>query len=270
MLGRADLHLHTTCSDGTYTPEQVVRLACNCGLAAIAITDHDTHAGLAPARLAAAGTGLEVISAVEITTEHQGRELHLLGYFVAEDNEPLNEALAWIRRQRVDRFHAMLARLRQVGVDLPWRQTEATPDALGRRYLAELLVQAGLVGSVREAFARYLKDGSPCVVPWRSLAVAEAIRLVRQAGGVASWAHPGYAADWPTLVELARLGLGAVEIDYPEVRRTRQQELRCWAGQLHLAITGGSDCHGPGKRAIGCCSISSPELETLRQLARRT
>lgn len=166
----------------------------------------------------------------------------------------------------------MLDRLRQLGVDLPWQPTEATPDALGRRYLAELLVQAGRVGSVREAFARYLKDGGPCVVPEasrRRLAVAEAVRLVRQAGGVPCWAHPGPAADWPALVELAGLGLGAVEVDYPEVRKSRLQELRRWAGQLHLAVTGGSDCHGPGRREIGCCSVSAGELETLRQLARR-
>ncbi len=264
LLGRADLHLHTTCSDGTYTPEQLVRLAQRCGLAAIALTDHDTLAGIPPARQAAAGNRLEIIPAVEITTEHNGRELHLLAYFIAEDNPPLNEALAWIRRQRVERFRGMVARLRQASVTVPWQEGPNTPEALGRRYLAELLVKAGQVGSVREAFARYLKDGSPYLPPRQRLATAEAIQLVRQAGGVACWAHPGPAADWPALVELARLGLGAVEVDYPEVRRSRQQELRHWAEQLKLAVTGGSDCHGPGRREVGCCSISSQELDRLR------
>src|SRR5262245_30341444 len=102
LLGRADLHLHTTCSDGSYTPAHVARLACRGGLGALAVTDHDTLAGLPRARDAASGTGLEIISAVEITTEHHGRELHLLAYFVAEDNEALNRALAWIRQQRVE------------------------------------------------------------------------------------------------------------------------------------------------------------------------
>ena len=217
----------------------------------------------------------EIIRAVEITTEHHGRELHLLAYFVAEDDRPLNDALAWVRRQRIERFHAMLERLRQLGVDLPWQPTEQTPDALGRRYLAELLVQAGRVGSVREAFARYLKDGGPCVVsatgagrPASRLAVAEAIRLVRQAGGVACWAHPGPAADWPALVELAGLGLGAVEVEYPEVRQVPAagtaplgRTARSWP------ITGGSDCHGPGRREVGCCSVSARELERLRHTA---
>jgi len=258
--------LHTTCSDGTYTPQQVVGLARRCGLAALAITDHDTLAALPLARQAAAGSGVEVIPAVEITTEHNGRELHLLAYFVAEDNQALNEALAWVRLQRVERFRAMVDCLRRAGVAVPWQEDgPAVPDALGRRYLAELLVKAGQAGSVKEAFDRWLKDGRPCVVSLDRLATAEAIQLVRQAGGVACWAHPGPAADWPALVDLARLGLRGIEVDYPEVRRSRREELRRWAGQLNLAITGGSDCHGPGRREIGCCSVSSRELERLRE-----
>lgn len=264
LLGRADLHLHTTCSDGIYTPEQVVRLSQRCGLAAIALTDHDTLAGIPLARQVAADSRPEIVSAVEITTEHQGRELHLLAYFIAEDNQPLNEALASIRRQRGARFRAIVGRLRQAGVKVPRLEGEQKPDALGRRYLAELLVRAGQVGSVREAFARYLKDGSPYLPPPQRLATAEAIDMVRQAHGVACWAHPGPTADWQILVELKRLGLGAVEVDYPEVRRSRQQELRSWASRLDLAITGGSDCHGPGRREVGCCSISSEELERVR------
>ncbi len=267
LLGRADLHLHSTCSDGTYTPEQVVRLAQRCGLAAMALTDHDTLAGISLARQAGP-SGMEIIPAVEITTEHGGRELHLLAYFVSEDSRPLNDALAWTRQQRSERFRAMVDRLRQGGVAVPWQEhAQGNPHALGRRYLAELLVQAGQVGSVREAFARYLKDGSPCVVPRKRLDVAEAIRLVRQAGGVPCWAHPGAGCDWTDLVELAQMGLGAVEVEYPAVSRSRRQELRHWATQLKLAITGGSDCHGPGRREVGCCSISAQELEILRQAA---
>jgi len=265
--GRADLHLHTTHSDGTFSPAEVVEVGRRCGLAALAITDHDTLGAIAGARRAAAGSGLEVVAGAEITTEFQGQELHLLAYFVDPEDPPLNAALAKVCRQRKDRFREMVERLRQRGVVLPDRVLDGAsgPEALGRRFLAELLVRAGKVGSVREAFARYLHDASPVVAPKERVPVEEAIRLVRAAGGVACWAHPGVRCERRRLVELRDLGLGAVEVDYPDVRRSRQQQLRGWAAELGMAVTGGSDCHGPGRREIGCCTISTGELERLRQ-----
>lgn len=266
-VGRADLHLHTTCSDGSYTPAEVVELACRCGLSAIALTDHDTLAGVATARQLAAGTP-EVISGVEITTEFRGRELHLLGYFVDLHDDALQDALAGIRRDRVERFHAMIERLRGLGVSVDRQQIDPGRESLGRRYLAELLVQQGQAGSVREAFQRWLGDRGRAAVPKRRLPVAEAIRLVRQAGGVAAWAHPSYDGAGPALGELAALGLGAVEVEYPDLRLSLRQQLRDGARRLGLAITGGSDCHGPGRRSVGACTISDEELERLRQLSR--
>lgn len=265
-LGRADLHLHTTHSDGTYTPTQIVELGRRSGLAALAITDHDTVAAIPEARQASLAPGpglpLEIVPAVEITTEHRERELHLLAYFVDITNPDLLEALSRTRRFRLERFQIMVDQLRQRGLRLEWTAPAVTPT-LGRRNLAELLVKAGHVGSVREAFARYLKDGL-MEVPRQRLPVAEAIVLVHQAGGVACWAHPGAQGDLPALAELRRLGLGAVEVEYPEVRRGRIQQLRTWARELGLAVTGGSDCHGPGRRAVGACTISADELEHLR------
>jgi predicted metal-dependent phosphoesterase TrpH len=268
LAGRADLHLHTTHSDGAYTPQQVVDLARRSGLAAIAVTDHDTLAGI-PAALAAAGTGLEVIAGVEITTEYAGHELHLLAYFVRTDAGPLTAALATIRAHRVERYHEMVRRLRAGGVvlDDEGPQTVPAPDTLGRRHLAEWLVRSGQVASVREAFARYLKDGSPVAAPKWRLPVAEAISLVRAAGGVASWAHPPATASFEQLAELRRLGLAAVEVEYPEIRGARNRQLREQAANLGLAVSGGSDCHGPGPRTVGCTTVSGEELERLRRLA---
>jgi len=264
--GRADLHLHTTHSDGTYTPAQVVELGRRSGLAALAITDHDTISAIPEARQAnispRPGSPLEIIPAVEITTELRGHEFHLLAYFVDIGNPNLLEALARARRYRLERFQVMVDQLRLRGLRLEWTAPDGSPT-LGRRNLAELLVKAGHVGSVREAFARYLKDGL-MEAPRQRLAVAEAIALVRQAGGVACWAHPGAHCDLAALAELRRLGLGAVEVEYPEVRRGRVQQLRVWARELGLAVTGGSDCHGPGRRAVGACTISAEELEHLR------
>ena len=138
------------------------------------------------------------------------------------------------------------------------------PQTLGRRHLAELLVRQGKAGSIREAFQRWLADGGRGDVPKKRLPVAEALSLVRSAGGVASWAHPPYDGTRDDLAELARLGLGAVEVEYPEFAGSRKTQLRSFARELGLAITGGSDCHGPGKRAIGACTISLDELARLR------
>ncbi len=265
--GRADLHLHTTASDGTYTPAEIVELARRCGLSAVAVTDHDTLAALPAARAAASGTDLEVIAAAEITSEYAGRELHLLAYFVDPDDGPLTAALAAIRVDRTHRFREMIERLRGRGVSVDG-EGEA-PDALGRRHLAELMVKQGRVGSVREAFARYLGDKGEVVVPKKRRPAAEVLALVRGAGGVAAWAHPAYDCTQAALAELRAAGLGAVEVEYPDTRRGRALELRAWAAELGLAVSGGSDCHGPGRRSVGACTVSSEELGALRRQVGR-
>jgi predicted metal-dependent phosphoesterase TrpH len=270
-LGRADLHVHTTYSDGTYTPDEVVDLARRGGLAALAVTDHDTLAGVAPTQAAAVGTGVEIVPAAEITAEHQGRELHLLAYFVRLDDSPLNAALERLCRHRVGRFWEMVERLRGCGVSVDEGdlRAQATTGVLGRRHLAELLVQARRASTVREAFARYLHDRGRVVVPKLRLPVAEAIALVRAAGGVAAWAHPSYDCTESALAGLRGLGLQAIEAEYPAYRPGRVRELRARATALGLAVTGGSDCHGPGHpaRTIGACGVADHELEALRRLA---
>jgi predicted metal-dependent phosphoesterase TrpH len=264
--GRADLHVHTTHSDGLYSPAQVVDLARRAGLAAVAITDHDTLGGVDAARRAASGSGLEVVAGVEITAEYRQRELHLLGYFVALDHSGLTAALEQIRRHRVERFREMVERLRRRGVSLEGenQRVQGSPDALGRRHLAEMLVRARRVATVREAFVRYLSDKGEIAVPKQRLPVAEALALVADAGGVAAWAHPPYDCNLEALVELCEWGLRAVEVEYPDVRRSRGLELRGWAEKLGLAVSGGSDCHGPGRRCVGSCTISAAEFARLR------
>lgn len=265
--GRADLHLHTTSSDGTYTPAQLVDLARRSGLSAIAITDHDTFAGVVPARQAA-GASVEVMAGVEITAEFRGKELHLLGYDFDLANEPLRVALDHLQEERVGRFHEMIERLQGLGVQFSPEDVSKWTGApsLGRRHLAEMLVQAKKASSVREAFQRWLGDERKAAVPKTRLPVAEAIALVRAAGGVASWAHPNYHCTRESVLELKSVGLAAIEAEYPAFRASRARELRRLAASLDLAISGGSDCHGPDepKRAVGVCSISREELLRLR------
>lgn len=265
--GRADLHTHTTFSDGSYTPAEVVSLARRSGLAAVAITDHDTLAGINPARQAASGSSLEVISGVEITTEFEGGELHLLAYGVRLDDEPLNSALSRLEQHRIGRFWDMVERLRGRGVSLDEKELRRqTPQGvLSRRHLAMLLVKARQAGSVREAFQRYLGDGGSIVVPKLRLPVKEAIRLVRGAGGIASWAHPSNQCTRERLTQLREWGLQAVEADYPTFKNRWTAQLRAWAAELGMWVTAGSDCHGSG-REIGACSLTSDEWKTLRQM----
>lgn len=266
--GRADLHVHTTASDGEYRPEQIVELARRAGLAAVAITDHDTLAGLPAARAAAAGSSLEVIAGVEITCGFRDRELHLLAYFVDPADRAMNEALAVIRRDREGRFAAMIERLRECGVSVDVGRLTDRPESLGRRHLAQLLVEQGHVRTIREAFGKWLADGGRACVAKKRLPVGEVIALVRAAGGVAAWAHPAYDGSGDALAELARLGLDAVECDFPEVKASRREMLRQQARALGLEVTAGSDCHGPGKRPVGHCTISDDELGRLRRRSK--
>jgi predicted metal-dependent phosphoesterase TrpH len=272
---RADLHLHTCHSDGDWTPEEVVNRAGARGLGAIAITDHDTCSAIPAARAAASRSGLalEVIAGVEVTCAYRGQELHLLGYFLDPDEPALAAALAGLRQQRRDRFLEMSSRLVRVDLAVDQSELQAQLDsdqALGRRNLATMLVRAGKAATVGEAFAHYLHDGGPVDVPKQGLPVASALALVHAAGGVCSWAHPPQDIDMEQVNELRGLGLDALEAVYPTFTSARSRRLRDLAREAGLAITGGSDCHGPlpVSRAIGSWGLRRAELEALR--LRRT
>lgn len=270
QYARVDLHIHTTFSDGTYTPAEVVDLAKRSGLPALAITDHDTIAGIEPARKAAVDK-LEVIAGVEITCQFRDKPLHLLGYFFREDDSGLADLLKRIHDHRRQRFGEMVERLGRHGIKLNVASLDANGEitTLGRRHLADLLVSAGRAGTVREAFYRYLGDDGPVAVPHLAVPVADAIAVVHAAGGVAAWAHPPYDCTREDLLALREQGLQAVEADFPRCKAGRSRELRAWAKELGLAITGGSDCHGPGNglRGVGSGGITLAELGVIRCMA---
>jgi predicted metal-dependent phosphoesterase TrpH len=238
-------------------------------LAAVALTDHDTVAGLAEAQ-EAAGRNLEIVAGVEITALWRGRGLHLLGYYFRPDDPGLRQRLEHLREQRRLRFMEMAERLRNLGAAVADAEVSAAvhSGALGRKHLAALLVKAGRVTSEREAFRRYLGDRGR-LAGTVGLPAADAVAVVRGAGGVVALAHPPYDCTRERLADLRGLGVQAVEVDFPASSPRRSRQLRTWAVELGLAITGGSDCHGPvpWQRSVGAHGVTVADLETLRLLA---
>ena len=266
--GGADLHVHTTHSDGACSPAEVVRAAANVGLSALAITDHDTISAIAVARPEAKRLRIELVPGVELTTKHDGREVHVLGYMFDSENVDLIGACRDLRERREARILAMAERLVGLGlrVDLPAIRRAYPRATIGRRHLADWLARSGQVADRRAAFALYLGDGGPADVPKPRLPIAGAIALVRAAGGVAALAHPPYDLRERDLEAIVESGLGGIEVAGPGVASSRRPRLRRWAEQFGLIPVAGSDFHAndrPG-RWVGSTTTPRDVLDQLR------
>lgn len=270
--GRVDLHMHSTFSDGQHQPEVLVEQARLANLTAIAITDHDHLDAYFPARAEAEkGKPLEVISGVEITCEYAGSEVHLLGYFVDPKNAALQQALQDLRESRERRFHEMVRILRGLGAKIDDAEIEklaAQKGTLGRRHLGEILFRTKQVSAIFYAFVRFLNRPEITSLPKKRLPVREGIRLVHEAGGISSWAHPPSTCTMDQIREWQSFGLQALEAEYPWSNPSHGKKLRVMASQLGLAITGGSDFHGiePANRKVGAKGITDGEFLQLKSL----
>ena len=253
-----DLHVHTTCSDGTLTPAEVVALAARKGLSAVAITDHDTVDGLEEALAAGLRTGIEVVPGVEINAEHQQVTLDVLGYFLsAPPGDELREQLAKLRHYRDVRNAQILERLTQLGYPVSADELAqiAGGEAVGRPHIGEALRRRGYVQSISEAFTRFLRRGAPAFVDRRRLAMGEAVRLLRRSGAAAAIAHPAIIrTDDAGLLRLAREAarLGAVGFECYYSSYSPQTLATCLqlAADFGFVATGGSDFHGDTKPAV--------------------
>lgn len=267
----ADLHLHTRFSDGTFTPEELVENAARAGLRAIALTDHDTMDGCPRAASACAGAGLEFIPGTELTAEHDGQELHLLGYWLDLGAPGLADELRHFQQVRQRRIAEMVARLNEQGIPLTAQAVLelANCESPGRPHLARALVAGGHVRDYDTAFDKYLKKGRPGWVPKARLEASRAIDLIHRAGGVAVLAHPVLYRQDSLIPKLAAEGIDGLECWHTKQGPEASARYVRLAGELGLVATGGSDCHGnsKGPPLIGTLRIPYEQVETLR--ARR-
>jgi 3',5'-nucleoside bisphosphate phosphatase len=268
-----DLHLHTRYSDGSWTPDELCRAAAQLELAAIAVTDHDTLDGIPEVLAAGQQHGVEVLPAVEITCRIKTREVHLLGYFPgnAWQNPELQTVLDHAKRVREKRIGEMVAQLNQLGIALtPAEVFACSPcGTIGRPHVALALQQRGVVKSVEEAFERFLKSGKPGYVERYRMEAAEAIALIKRAGGVAVLAHPGLSQADKEIQNLAQQGLAGLEIWHCRQTPAQTEHYRALAARFDLLVTGGSDCHGSvlGKPLLGTVPVPYECVTAIKQKA---
>ena len=246
-----DLHMHSTFSDGSLTPEELVAEACRLGLSAIALTDHDSAHGVPRLLAAAQNTPLRAIPGVEISADFQSGTMHMLGYFLTHDDPALNEHLNWIRNGREMRNAEILHKLNALGCHITWEEVKshAGEDVVGRPHFAQAMIEKKFVNNKDEAFDRYLGRGKPAYADRRRLSPSASVKLIRDAGGVAVLAHP-FTLNLKTqqlhslLIELRAAGLAGIEVFYPEHNADMQREYQNLAKDMNLVATGGSDFHG--------------------------
>jgi len=246
---RADLHSHSTASDGTSTPAEVMRRARAAGLDVIALTDHDTVAGHHEAR-AALPPGLTLVPGMELSCRQDGHSVHLLGYLFDPADPELAAETARIRESRVRRAEAMVERLAELGVPVTWEQVRAIAGdgVVGRPHLARAMVEAGVIESPNQAFGPdWIGEGGRAYVSRYALDPARAIALVRSAGGVSVLAHPrarGWEVPDEVIAALAAAGLAGIEVWHPDQDQAQRTALQDLAARLNLVASGGSDDHG--------------------------
>ena len=256
-----DLHVHSNCSDGTYTPEELVAYALEKGLKAFALTDHDTTAGIARAQRAASGTGLELIPGIELSTEYKGKDIHILGLGIDPENAYFQDQLLRFQNARDLRNEKMIEKLREHGIDITLEQMRACfPDSVWTRaHFARYLFDHGYVKEMWDAFDLYLGDHAPCFIPREKVTPFQAVQLIHEGGGYAVLAHPllyrlGEEPLDLLVKTLTRCGLDGIEAIYSTNRFSDEADMRQLARRYGLAITGGSDFHGSNKPSIdlGC------------------
>ena len=258
MVMKYDLHSHTTASDGTYTPAELVKKASALKIEHLAITDHDNVNGVQEALQAGQKDGVNVIPGVEISVEFQPGTMHVCGYFVDIDNDILNEKLAFVQQARRDRNPKIIEKLNEQGVEITLQEVQevAGSDQVGRPNIAKVLIQKGYVNGIKEAFNKYLAKGASCYVNKKRLDLATAIKTIKAAGGIPVLAHPvqlglnSEAEYYDLFVRLKEAGIAGIEAFSSHHQEKDNQTYYKLAQKLNMLITGGSDFHGKNKPKV--------------------
>jgi len=269
-----DLHTHTTASDGRCTPGELVSQAAAAGVDVLSVTDHDTTAATGAASVACASSGIEFVPGIEITAVVDGRDVHVLGYFIDPDSTSLAAFLGQQRQRRIERVRQMIDRLTSLGIVLdadavlrPGREDGA--KAAGRPWIARALVAAGHVADTKEAFDRFLATGKPAFVPRIGPSPAEVFARIHASDGIASLAHPGLLGRDDLIPGFARVGLDALEAHHSKHTPDDTKRYLAMARQYDLAISGGSDYHAEPSHDRGGPGCVSLPLEAFQGLKGR-
>ena len=245
-----DLHTHSTFSDGTATPDENVRLAVERGLEGLGVTDHDTTEGIDEA-ISAAGAELAIVPGLELSAEHDGTSLHVLGYWVDPAHDGLRDELRRLHDTRFRRGELIVEKLRTLGFDVSFERVRAIAgdDLIARPHIAQAMVEAGICATEKDAFDRYISDDGPAYVPKHALAPVDAVALIRDAGGSSVLAHPGMwrgseAVPEDLIEEMAAGGMAGLEVEHPDHDEAQRSRYGAIAARLGLVRTGASDCHG--------------------------
>jgi predicted metal-dependent phosphoesterase TrpH len=267
-----DLHLHTTASDGRLSPEELVARASRVGLRIISVTDHDTTAGLAEVRAATQAAGIELVDGIEVTAVHDHRDVHVLGYFIDTTDADLAVFLEAQRQRRIERLHAIARHLSALGLSVDIDEIVAGARrgaSVGRPLIARALMKGGHVGSIQEAFERYLGTGRPAFVPRVGCSPAEVVAVIHDAGGIAALAHPGVTKQPSIIGQLAADGLDALEVYHSDHSPTTTRDMLALARELRIGVSGGSDFHGDEDRHRPLGGVSLPADHYHDLVARR-
>ena len=280
-MNNIDLHIHTTASDGTASPREAVETAAALGHSAIAVTDHDSVAGVAEATRTGASLGVEIVPGIEVSSDYRDNNVHILGYFVDPETASLRPVLDWVQIERDERNAKIAAMFERDGFDLSLAQLrEEYPDSvLGRPHFCEHLMHRGYISSVKEGFEKYLGENGPYYLPRRRISMAGAVETIVAAGGVPVLAHPlQYRYSESEVIELIEtaksLGVCALEVYYSEFSAEQTAWLVRAAERYGMGVSGGSDWHGTRKPHIsmgtGCGNLAIPYsiLEDLRKLRK--
>ena len=273
-----DLHTHTLYSDGTFTPREAVDRALELGLRALAITDHDTMAALPEAAARAEGTGLEIVPGVEFSAEYEGGSVHVLAYWMDPEHREFQAELARLREDRWIRGEQMVRKLQALGHPVPLRRVRELAEGknIGRPHVAQVLVEAGVIPTIKDAFTEELiGTGGRGYIAKHALDPVGAVQLIKRAGGLAVLAHPGLWRDElpiPTdlITEMVEMGLDGIESGHPEHDPETEDRYREMARRYGIVATGSSDCHGTRYDPVRMGSRSTDPEEFRKLEARRS